>query len=108
MGATTPILRPLTVPLPTWIAFAVAGALCGCVLGPRFVPPTPPAAKGYAGAGDKAAPEAVLSENTPAGAWWKALGSPALDEVMARALAHNQTVAAAQATLEKARDEAQR
>jgi NodT family efflux transporter outer membrane factor (OMF) lipoprotein len=108
MGATTPILRPLTVPMATWIALAAASAISGCVVGPRFTPPTPPAAKGYAGAGDKAAPEAVLTAAAPAGPWWKALGSPALDEVMARALAHNQTVAGAQATLEKARDEAQR
>jgi NodT family efflux transporter outer membrane factor (OMF) lipoprotein len=107
MGATTPIIRSLTVPAATWVALAAATAISGCVVGPRFTPPTPPAAKGYAGAGDKAAPEAALTPDPPAGPWWKALGSPALDEVMARALAHNQTVAAAEATLEKARAEAQ-
>jgi NodT family efflux transporter outer membrane factor (OMF) lipoprotein len=107
MRATKPILWPLTVPRTTWIVVAAA-AISGCVVGPRFTPPAPPAAKAYAGAGDKAPPEAMLTADAPAGPWWKALGSPALDDVMARALAHNQTVAAAQATLEKARDEAQR
>src|SRR5271155_1566547 len=108
MGATTPIFRPLTIPVATCLALAAVAASSGCMVGPRFTSPTPPAAKGYAGAGDKAAPEAVLTAAAPAGPWWKGLGSPALDAVMARALAHNQTVAAAQATLEKARDEAQR
>ena len=107
MAAAAPIFRSLTVPAAACLALAAAAATSGCVVGPRFTPPTPPAAKGYAGAGDKAAPEAVLTEDAPAGPWWKALGSSALDAVMSRALAHNQTVAAAQATLEKARDEAQ-
>ena len=90
-------------------ALALTGTLGGCVVGPKFTPPTPPAARGYAGAGDKAAPEALLTADADAaGPWWRALGSPALDAVMERALAHNQTVATAQATLEKSRAEADR
>jgi NodT family efflux transporter outer membrane factor (OMF) lipoprotein len=114
MAAVTSFLRRLTVPGAIGISGAVAGLLAetlgGCAaVGPNFTPPTPPAARGYAGAGDKAAPEAVLTAAaSTAGPWWRALGSPALDAVMERALAHNQTVAAAQATLEKAQAQAER
>jgi len=87
---------------------ALLAMLSGCAVGPNFTPPAPPVAQGYAGPGDKAAPRAVLTADTgPAGPWWQALGSRDLDEVMTYALAHNQTVAAAQATLEKARAQAQ-
>jgi NodT family efflux transporter outer membrane factor (OMF) lipoprotein len=105
MAATAQFIRKLTV----LAILSIPGALGGCAVGPNFTPPTPPAARGYAGAGDKAAPEAVLTaDGAAAGPWWRALGSPALDAVMERALAHNQTVAAAQATLEKSRAEADR
>ncbi|HLZ81924.1 MAG TPA: efflux transporter outer membrane subunit, partial [Caulobacteraceae bacterium] len=103
MAASPSFFRRLTV-------IALAGVVGGCAaVGPNFKPPAPPAARSYAGAGDKATPEAVLTADAgKTGPWWRALGSPALDAVMERALAHNQTVAAAQATLEKARAEAQR
>jgi NodT family efflux transporter outer membrane factor (OMF) lipoprotein len=105
MAAATHFIRRLTA----LAVLSSSGVLGGCVVGPNFTPPTPPAARGYAGAGDKAAPEAVLTaDRAGAGLWWRALGSPALDAVMERALAHNQTVAAARATLEKARAEAAR
>ncbi len=101
--AAAKLIRRLTV------VSAISGALGGCVVGPNFTSPAPPAARSYGGAGDKAAPEAVLTvDASSAGPWWRALGSPALDTVMERALAHNQTVAAAQATLEKSRAEADR
>jgi outer membrane protein TolC len=110
MAAVAPFLRRLTTFSALGFSCALAGILGGCAaVGPNFAPPTPPAARGYAGAGDKAAPEAVLTADaSKAGPWWLALGSPALDAVMERALAHNQTVAAAQATLEKARAQAER
>ncbi len=84
--------------------------LSGCAaVGPKFSPPLPPPANGYAGAGDQAPARAVLNADTRvSGPWWRALGSPALDQVMTRALANNQTVASAQATLEKARAQAER
>jgi NodT family efflux transporter outer membrane factor (OMF) lipoprotein len=109
----TRIIRRLTgfgtPPASGALAVAVAATLAGCVVGPRFTPPAAPVAHDYAGAGDKAAPEAVMSaDGAASGPWWKALGSPALDTVMERALAQNQTVAAAQATLERARDFAAR
>lgn len=93
------------------LAPALAGGLfiAGCAaVGPNFKPPGAPEARTYAAAGDKApALAALTSETRVSGAWWLALGSPRLDDVMTRALAHNQTVAAAQATLEKAKAEAE-
>jgi NodT family efflux transporter outer membrane factor (OMF) lipoprotein len=49
----------------------------------------------------------LTPEARSAGPWWKALGSGALDTVMAQALAGNQSVAAADAALAKARAQAQ-
>ena len=84
---------------------ALALGLAGCTtVGPNFQSPTAPTAQGYAMAGDRAAPGAVLTpDRRTAGPWWKALGDPALDEVMTLALANNQTVAEADANLARAR-----
>lgn len=99
-------------PRPAGWGVAALGALtlAGCAaVGPQFASPAPPAASTYAAAGDKAPAQAVLSaEGRLDGPWWRALGSPDLDAVMSRALAHNQTVAAALATLDKARAQADR
>lgn len=83
-------------------------ALAGCAsVGPNFHPPAPPLADGYAAKGDRRADFPRLSSDARvAGPWWKALGYPDLDAVMDRALAHNPTIEIAQATLEKARDQA--
>ena len=88
----------------------VALSLDGCAtVGPNFTPPAPPTAPGYAGPSDKTSIIAAVTTDTrAAGPWWCALGSPTLDAVMDRALAHNQTVAASVATLEKARAQAER
>lgn len=86
-------------------ALALASALGGCkAVGPDFKPPAPPATSGYLMQGDAATPTAQLSPaQRPAGAWWKAFGSPELDQVTEQALAGNLTVAQANATLERLR-----
>jgi NodT family efflux transporter outer membrane factor (OMF) lipoprotein len=90
------------------LAFAVTGLLCACTtVGPNFHTPSAPAAEGYAMAGDETPSIAVLTADTRvAGPWWRSLGSRDLDSVMDQALAGNQTLAAATATLRKAREEA--
>jgi len=110
LGALSPGRRPgvQVAGLASTLIFAATVSGCAAV-GPNFKPPVATTAQTYAGAGDKAAALAVLTSNArDAGPWWLALGSPALDEVMTRALANNQTVAAAQATLEKAQAQAQK
>ena len=86
---------------------ATAASLCACTtVGPNFRSPAAPGAAGYAMAGDPApAILAMTPQTRPAGPWWRDLGSPMLDQVMTRALADNQTVAAADATLQRARAE---
>jgi NodT family efflux transporter outer membrane factor (OMF) lipoprotein len=80
-------------------------ALTACkAVGPDFASPPPPSAAGYLMKGD--APSSLVAltpEARPAGAWWKAFGSPDLDRVMDEALAGNPTVAAADASLERLR-----
>jgi NodT family efflux transporter outer membrane factor (OMF) lipoprotein len=91
-------------------AAALAGLwLAGCAaVGPNFTRPAVPAADSYAAAGDAPTTLAVLtSDARGAGPWWRALGSKRLDAVMSLALAHNQTVAAVQAALEKAQAQAE-
>jgi NodT family efflux transporter outer membrane factor (OMF) lipoprotein len=86
-------------------AVAAALALAGCkTVGPNFEPPAAPATRGYLMKGDAQTPTAQLRpEARPAGAWWKAFGSADLDRVMDQALAGNQTVAQANASLERTR-----
>jgi NodT family efflux transporter outer membrane factor (OMF) lipoprotein len=89
------------------IGFALA-TLAGCAaVGPNFQRPASTAPDRYAMAGDQAPAGALLtSESRVAGPWWRALGSPPLDKVMAQALAGNHDVAAADAVLATALREA--
>ena len=86
-------------------AAAAALALAGCkAVGPNFQPPAAPATTGYLMKGDAQTASTRLSPDArPAGAWWKAFGSTELDRVMDQALAGNQTVAQADASLARAR-----
>jgi NodT family efflux transporter outer membrane factor (OMF) lipoprotein len=84
---------------------AAAAALAACTtVGPNFHRPAAPTVAGYAMNGD-ASPAGVrlAADAQAAGPWWRSLGSAQLDAVMADALAGNQTLAQADATLEKAR-----
>jgi NodT family efflux transporter outer membrane factor (OMF) lipoprotein len=65
--------------------------------------PTPPDPTTYAMAGD-AAPTLDPSQRV-GGAWWKALGSPALNDVIAQALKQNPTLEAARARIDEAKAE---
>ena len=88
---------------------ALAAGLCGCAtVGPNFRTPEAPAASRYTASGENVDALARLTPDVrTAGPWWTALGSTDLDRVMTDALAGNQTVAAADAALEKARAQAQ-
>jgi NodT family efflux transporter outer membrane factor (OMF) lipoprotein len=92
--------------LPLLIASAT---LAGCTVGPNFVRPTPPAATAYLPAsGQQAAqpgqPQAILADG-PGPGWWRAFGSAELDSLVDRAMAHNETLAASDATLAAARQQ---
>jgi NodT family efflux transporter outer membrane factor (OMF) lipoprotein len=93
--------------LPATLATAAAMLGACTTVGPNFRSPAAAAARGYAMVGDARPAIAALDPAArTAGPWWKSLGSADLDAVMDQALAGNQVLAAADATLQKAREEA--
>ncbi|MBL6751580.1 MAG: efflux transporter outer membrane subunit [Nevskia sp.] len=90
-------------------AAGCAALLGACTVGPDFVAPKAPAASGYvagplpglAAAGD----QRVAPGQAPAGPWWSAFQSAELDAAMRLALDGNRSLAAAQASLDQAREE---
>ncbi len=94
------------------IFVAAFGLLTGCAVGPRFVPPAAPQASGYtpkptpaAGwtAGSHDPTQRVVIGKTPPADWWRLFHCRALDGLIERAEARNQTLDAARATLAEAR-----
>lgn len=89
-----------------------ATALSGCTtVGPDFAPPASPTATAYQAPGERGptaigAPAALLGSG-PGPRWWTAFGSRALDALVDRAIANNQTLAASNATLAATRRELQ-
>lgn len=105
------------------LALAVTG-LGGCVVGPDYVPPTDPPAIRYTReplrnptatdtirtAHGGSADQTFVSGADVPGQWWTLFRSPALDRLVAEALANNPNLDAAQASLRIAQEnvEAQR
>lgn len=84
-------------------------ALAGCTVGPKFERPAAPGATAYLGTHEASgtaagAPGVALGEG-PGLRWWEAFGSPELNALVDRAIANNASLAAANATLERARQE---
>jgi NodT family efflux transporter outer membrane factor (OMF) lipoprotein len=91
---------------------ALAATVAACAVGPPYVKPEPPKISGYtarplsatlpaAATGGPGAQRLQYGE-TVAPTWWESFDSPALDELMTRALAHNPGLEAARQTLEQA------
>ncbi|GGB40280.1 hypothetical protein GCM10011380_32180 [Sphingomonas metalli] len=85
-------------PPPLFLAAALAAPIAGCTVGPDFARPQPPGALAYQPPGETVSPRAQLGRG-PAQRWWTAFGSPELDALVDRALAHNATLEASNATL---------
>ena len=84
-------------------AFALTA---GCAVGPDFERPAAPTAGGYASGADAVrvvagAPATTLGAG-PCERWWEAFGSAELNGLVDRAIANNQSLAASNATLERA------
>ncbi|MET0543337.1 MAG: efflux transporter outer membrane subunit [Variovorax sp.] len=107
------------MPTTRLLPLAAAIALGGCVLGPDFKSPEPPAAAAAPGAGYTASamPVQTASASVPGGEaqrlqlgrdipaqWWALFRSDALDALVRAALAQNPNVAAAQAALRQAQE----
>src|SRR5262245_36342711 len=91
-----------------WFSAVSAVLLAACSAGPDFRRPQPPAAERYttltaADTFDPNAQRLMLGENPPA-QWWQLFNSPALDELVQRALAGNRTMTAAQWSLAQANE----
>jgi len=87
----------------------MAATLCGCAVGPNFVPPGPPDGAGYSA---RPEPARTVAADVPGGEaqrflkgrdipgdWWRLFGSRPLRTLTERALKNNPDLAAAQAAL---------
>jgi len=94
----------MTLPRSLLLAGTASAVLLGAcsTVGPDFAPPRPPAASGYAMAGDTAPAAAAVGEAV-AGDWWSLYRSPKLDRMVRQAIAGNASLEAARATLAQAR-----
>jgi NodT family efflux transporter outer membrane factor (OMF) lipoprotein len=98
----------------TLIATLLVLSLAGCAVGPDFKPPAAPSLNGYSAAPlakTTATPDVVggdaqrfVAGADLAGDWWTLFHSPALNELIERALANNHDLKAAQAALTQARE----
>ena len=95
------------------LPLALSAALSACAVGPRYAAPEAPSA-GYTvkpltqtlpAAGSGGVAQRLAYGASVSSKWWESFGSPALDRLIARALAHNPGLESAQRTLEQARYE---
>jgi len=92
---------------------ALAVLMAGCAVGPDFQKPTPPVVKGYIAEPLTARPvpadattqvqQFLPGRDIPA-QWWELFHSPALNQLVERALKANPNLQAAQATLRQAQE----
>ena len=104
-----PATRPRRRTRTGALTLCAALALAGCTAGPDFSPPAPPAVASFTVHGDRidTPSQRTVPGSTIAATWWTAFGCAPLDRTMRAALAHNETLASARASLAAAR-EAQR
>ena len=99
---------------PAYMALVVCGLLSACAVGPDFVPPRPQATDQYtndAHSVDRFSAQGMTQHLSSDGAipyaWWKLFGSASLNDVVLQALVHNQTLAAADASLRQSQHNVQ-
>jgi NodT family efflux transporter outer membrane factor (OMF) lipoprotein len=96
------------------VVFAVAVLMAGCAVGPDFERPAAPSVKGYTAEplpGQTAAADTATDHTQKfmdggdiPGQWWELFHSPALNQLVERALKANPNLQAAQATLRQAQE----
>ncbi|HBG07142.1 MAG: ABC transporter permease [Geobacteraceae bacterium GWC2_58_44] len=101
-------------PIRLIAAFAVAGALAGCAVGPEFRRPEPPASssnlsetqplQSVASQGPGGNPQRLDAEMAIPAQWWSLFRSPVLDRLVRSALEQSPTLAQARARLARARE----
>lgn len=91
------------------LAAATTAMLAGCTVGPDYLRPVTSDSSVYRATADKreAAPSStpkIVKADAPPQRWWTAFGSPELDALVDRAMAHNASLQASNATLSSARE----
>jgi NodT family efflux transporter outer membrane factor (OMF) lipoprotein len=81
----------------------VTGILAGCTVGPNYAGPPKAVPDAATPAAFVRADGAAVTEAPPVADWWKPLGDPLLNDLIARALANNTDVKAGEARLRQAR-----
>ncbi len=89
------------VRLASWLTSSLL--LCGCVVGPDYVKPVTPAADAPGGGRFAAAAPDTSTDAPLPPDWWRLYDTPALDELVQDALAHNKTLLQSAANLSQAR-----
>lgn len=95
-----------------FIALALAGSLCGCVVGPDFAGPAAPEGADYGPLAGQTASAPIqqgeaqrfVQDMDMPGQWWAAFQSQPLNDLIEKALKANPTITAAQATLRAAHE----
>ncbi len=112
MGTPDPI-APSSIVSRLWRGSGLAALLlAGCAVGPDFVQPAPPTVPAYTSSampaaltpGSGEADQRIASGQTITAGWWQLFHSAPLDAVLSEAIAGNQTLAAANATLAQAQE----
>jgi len=81
----------------------LTGVLAGCTVGPNYAGPPKAVPDAATPAAFVRADAGAVTEAPPVADWWKPLGDPLLDDLIARALANNTDVKAGEARLRQAR-----
>jgi NodT family efflux transporter outer membrane factor (OMF) lipoprotein len=99
-----------------WVVLLALLLLCGCAVGPDFKRPAAPSVGSYtaepaattvvAGGGTGGRAQRFVRGGDIPAQWWRLFHSPALDALIAQALAHNPDLKASQAALAAARETA--
>ncbi len=95
-------------------AASIAASLAGCATGPAFTRPAAPAVSVYtvnamptqtdSAPGAHGGSQRFVRTSADSTPWWRALGSPTLDTLIARALTESPTAVAAEATLRQSQE----
>ena len=101
IGGRTPVSAAMNRPVTVVGLFALGLVLGGCAVGPNYARPavTTPVAYKEAGGWKQAEPSDAISRPD----WWKAFGDPVLDDLEARVLVSNQTLAQSEAAYRQAK-----
>src|SRR5262249_7303882 len=90
MSAGAPRLTPVAL---------LAALLCGCVVGPRYHPPTPNIPARWS----EAPQESVPASDSAFSSWWKCFNDPQLESLIERSLRGNLDLQLAEARIREAR-----